>query len=416
MRRPWLRAAQWLVGLAIIGFAARSLLRNWTELRSQPLEWRIEPGWLVLSALVVWSMYALLIVAWRTMLAGWGQRLDGWTAARIWTVSSLGKYLPGKVWAVAGMALMAQRAGIAAVGGDGLGGRAAGAGDRHRRGGGRAHAARRAIEAAHPGWAAALLVCSSRGAVAGVALLLWPPVLRRLLRLAAPEAEARGDAARGRASCSASRPISSPGWATASALWLLARGLLPSVPGSTSALAIAVFTASYLAGFLALFAPGGHRRARRTVHSDAAGPARHRRGDGAGARVAGAAHDHRARRRGAVSRLLAAETRVSHPDRPAAVRSSRAVRRSLALGAFAARRAHALLADARRPVASSGDDQYVAGYGFRLLRRGDVPRDRPHSRVESLPVRRPAVHRRPARRHLLSRPRGSAGCCRSTPR
>ena len=40
------------------------------------------------------------------------------------------------------------------------------------------------------------------------------------------------------------------------ALWLLARGLLPSVnlaPG----LAIAVFTASYLAGFLALFAPGG---------------------------------------------------------------------------------------------------------------------------------------------------------------
>ena len=58
-------------------------------------------------------MYALLIVAWRMMLAGWGQRLDGWAAARIWTVSSLGKYLPGKVWAVAGMALMAQRAGIA---------------------------------------------------------------------------------------------------------------------------------------------------------------------------------------------------------------------------------------------------------------------------------------------------------------
>ena len=78
------------------GSPARSLLRNWTELRSQPLEWRIEPGWLLLSALVVWAMYALLIVAWRTMLAGWGQRLDGWTAARIWTVSSLGKYLPGQ--------------------------------------------------------------------------------------------------------------------------------------------------------------------------------------------------------------------------------------------------------------------------------------------------------------------------------
>ena len=196
MRRPWLRAAQWLVGLAIIGFAARSLLRNWAELRSQPLEWRIEPGWLLLSALVVWSMYALLIVAWRMMLAGWGQRLDGWTAARIWTVSSLGKYLPGQ-----------------GLGGGGHGAHGAAGGDR-RRG---PRPARRSCCRCWPsaparrwpgspggapsrrrirGWAAGLLLLIA-GAVAGVALLLWPPFLRRLLRLAAPDAEARGHAARG---------------------------------------------------------------------------------------------------------------------------------------------------------------------------------------------------------------------------
>jgi hypothetical protein len=40
------------------------------------------------------------------------------------------------------------------------------------------------------------------------------------------------------------------------ALWLLARGLLPGA-GLGLMPAIAVFTASYLAGFLALFAPGG---------------------------------------------------------------------------------------------------------------------------------------------------------------
>ena len=105
-RPAWLRAGQWLVGLAIVVFAARSLVRNWEALRSQPLDFEITPGWLVLSAVVVWTMYAILILAWRIMLAGWGQRLDGWGAARIWTVSSLGKYLPGKVWAVAGMALI----------------------------------------------------------------------------------------------------------------------------------------------------------------------------------------------------------------------------------------------------------------------------------------------------------------------
>ena len=248
-----MRAAQWLARLAIVAFAARALLRNWTELRSQPLEWRVEPGWLLLSALVVWLMYALLIVAWRTMLAGWGQRLDGWTAARIWTVSSLGKYLPGKVWAVAGMALMSQRAGIAPWAATGsavvlqvlaIGTGAAVAG----------LTGRQALERAHPG-SGAVLALLVAGAVAGVALLLWPPFLRWLLRLGAPDAEARGTPpALGIAVGILANAVAWIGYGTA--LWLLARGLLPAVdlrPGQ----AVAVFTASYLAGFLALFAPGG---------------------------------------------------------------------------------------------------------------------------------------------------------------
>jgi hypothetical protein len=248
-----MRVVQWLAGLAIVVFAARSLVRNWADLRSQPLEWRIEPGWLLLSALLVWLMYALLIVAWRTMLAGWGQRLDGWTASRIWTVSSLGKYLPGKVWAVAGMALMSQRAGIAPWAATGsavvlqvlaIGTGAAVAG----------LTGRDAIEAAHPG-AGTALVLLVVAAVVGVALLLWPPFLRRLLRLAAPGAEARGTPpAVGIGVGIAANVIAWLGYG--GALWLLARGLLPSA-GLDPARAIAVFTASYLAGFLALFAPGG---------------------------------------------------------------------------------------------------------------------------------------------------------------
>jgi hypothetical protein len=252
-KAPWFRAVQWIIGLAIVGFAVRSLAANWTALKSQPLDFRFRPGWLVLSALVVWGMYACLIVAWRAMLAGWGQRLDGWTAARIWTVSSLGKYLPGKVWAIAGMALMAQRAGIAPWAATGsavvlqilaIGTGAAVAG----------LSGRRALESAHPGsgLALALLII---GAVAGVALLLWPPFLRRLLRLAAPEAETGGPpAVTGIVIGIVANSLAWVGYG--GALWLLARGLLPDV-GLRPGLAVAVFTASYLAGFLALFAPGG---------------------------------------------------------------------------------------------------------------------------------------------------------------
>ena len=189
MGNRWFRAGQWIVGLAIVAFACRSLARNWDQLRAQPLAWRFEPAWLILSALLVWAMYALLIAAWRAMLGAWGQRLDPWAAARIWTVSSLGKYLPGKVWAVAGWRSwpsvpawpLARRWGRRS------------SSRRSRWGPGRrwrgsavsAPCGRRIPEIVT---VLALLVGAS---AAGTALLFWPPVVRRMLRIAAPEAAAQ---------------------------------------------------------------------------------------------------------------------------------------------------------------------------------------------------------------------------------
>jgi len=247
-----IRVFQWLLGLAIVGFAVRSLVRNWDELRAQELQWSVQPGWILLSAVVVWLMYALLIAAWRRMLTAWGRGLDLWSAARIWTVSSLGKYLPGKVWAVAGMAVMAQRAGIGAGAATGsavilqvlaIGTGAAVVG---ATGWG---TLREVYPAAAPG-----LVVLLAASIGGIGLLLWPALVNRVLRIAAPDA----------------RPVTPPAGAVAFgivanavawmgygvALWLLARGLLPDT-GLGLLQATAVFTASYLAGFLALFAPGG---------------------------------------------------------------------------------------------------------------------------------------------------------------
>jgi uncharacterized membrane protein YbhN (UPF0104 family) len=241
------------VGLAIVVFAIRALVRNWDQLRSQPLEWQLRPGWLVLSLVLTWLMYALLILGWRSVLSGWGQRLDGWSAARIWILSSLGKYVPGKVWAVAGMALLAQRAGVApwaATGSAvvmqvlaiGTGAAVAGLAGAH------------ILESAQHG-AGAGLVLLVAGAIISVGLLLWPPFLRRLLRLAAPQAVGeRQPSGRGIVVGIATNIVAWLGYGLA--LWLLARGLLPT-SGLGLRLAIAVFTASYLAGFLALFAPGG---------------------------------------------------------------------------------------------------------------------------------------------------------------
>ncbi|HEU5169686.1 MAG TPA: hypothetical protein VFU46_04060 [Gemmatimonadales bacterium] len=252
MRSAW-RAAQWLLGLAVIGLAVRALVRNWDQLRAQPLALEPRPAYLVASALLVWAMYAVLIAAWRAMLAGWGQRLDPAAAARIWTVSSLGKYLPGKIWSMAGMALMAQRAGVAPWAATGsavilqaisIGTGAALVGLTGAVG----------LETAHPGARAALALLVAASAV-GVGLVLWPPFTGRLLRLAgiAPGA-ARPPTTASVVLGLGANVVAWVGYGV-SLVWL-ARGLLPDAH-LTLPSAVAAYAASYLAGFLALLAPGG---------------------------------------------------------------------------------------------------------------------------------------------------------------
>ena len=252
-RRGYWRVLQWLVGLAVIFFAGRTLVRNWGQLQSQHLVWNVRPEYLALSIAAVWAMYALLIMAWRVLLLSWGQRLGAGTAARIWSLSSLGKYLPGKVWTIAGMAVMAQRAGVAAWAATGssiilqalaIGMGAAVVGI----------TGPDVLEAQHPG-TKAVLVLLVVGSLIGVLLLLWPPFVRRLLRLVSAEAAEHGTPGGGAIALGIA--INLVAWVGYGAAFvLLARGLLPDVHLPLR-MAVGAFTASYLAGFLALFAPGG---------------------------------------------------------------------------------------------------------------------------------------------------------------
>jgi len=114
-RRWWWRAAQVALALLALGLAVRKLALNWTELRSQSIHWEIQPGWLLAAAAITWAAYALLVEAWRRVVVSMGQRLRYRDAARISMVSNLGKYIPGKVWAIAGNALLAQQVGVDAT-------------------------------------------------------------------------------------------------------------------------------------------------------------------------------------------------------------------------------------------------------------------------------------------------------------
>ncbi len=105
--------------VALLGFVAWYLYINWGDY-AQVLQ-VAKPHWgpIVISTLLVVLAYLVLIQTWRQVVVAWGERLDFSSAARIWFVSNLGKYVPGKVWAIAAMGTLAQEQGIspaAAVG------------------------------------------------------------------------------------------------------------------------------------------------------------------------------------------------------------------------------------------------------------------------------------------------------------
>jgi hypothetical protein len=75
---------------------------------------------LLASVAVVLLIYALLVETWRRIVINWERTrtpvdFGFWTAARIWSISNLGRYVPGKVWQIGAMATLAERAGVSPV-------------------------------------------------------------------------------------------------------------------------------------------------------------------------------------------------------------------------------------------------------------------------------------------------------------
>jgi hypothetical protein len=99
----------------VLFFIGRTLVAQWNEFRGQPLVARPRGGDIVGSSALVLVTYGVLVQTWRVMLGAYAQRLSFWSAARIWSVSNLGRYVPGKIWQITAMGMMAHREGVSAV-------------------------------------------------------------------------------------------------------------------------------------------------------------------------------------------------------------------------------------------------------------------------------------------------------------
>jgi hypothetical protein len=114
-RRSLLRVGGWLLAAFVLAKVSLSLARGLGELREQPL--RGQPQWMLIavSGVVFLVAHTVLVVTWRMVLSCWGEHLPFWSAARVWSVSNLGRYVPGKIWQIGAMGAMARELDVSPI-------------------------------------------------------------------------------------------------------------------------------------------------------------------------------------------------------------------------------------------------------------------------------------------------------------
>ena len=248
-RRRLFRVAQWSFAAVVVFFAGRTLAIQWNKVEPRISHIQFGWQWIASATVLVLLAYALLIEGWRRVLGAWDSHLPFPQAARIWFLSNLGKYVPGNIWSLTAMGVMARGRGISALA-------AAGSSVIMQTVSLATGAAIVMITGAKL-LGQPLLVCAS--ALVLVVILLSAP------RLLPPLAVGIGSLI-GKDILPPTVPAASI-WtaAIASTLsWLLyglafqlfVRGLLGSSPGEISSY-IAVYTAAYLLGFISPIAPAG---------------------------------------------------------------------------------------------------------------------------------------------------------------
>jgi len=243
------------IAIAIAAVVVRFVAQQWDAIRISA--GALHPSWpgLLGASACVFAGYAVLIASWRIVLRIWCSPLSRTDAARIWFVSSLGKYVPGKIWSIAAMAVLAKEAGASPVAATGsaiimqLVNLAAGFAVVALAGAGDLLAAYPLIRAG--AWVTVALTVV--GLLIGPAVLSWSLLAAsRVLRQPTPQIPTIT-----RTTVALIFGANVVAWiAYGVGFGIFWRALLGH-GGGISLAALAVYTSSYLLGFLALVVPGG---------------------------------------------------------------------------------------------------------------------------------------------------------------
>ncbi|HKQ61853.1 MAG TPA: lysylphosphatidylglycerol synthase domain-containing protein [Candidatus Polarisedimenticolaceae bacterium] len=113
MNRVARAAAGAAFSAVLLFFLVRQLARNAPQVG--PLILAMRPGWAILSLVLLAAAYLGYGLIWRAILHELGGRIDGLAGWRVWALSQLGKYVPGKIWGALGRVVLLGRSGVDAA-------------------------------------------------------------------------------------------------------------------------------------------------------------------------------------------------------------------------------------------------------------------------------------------------------------
>lgn len=113
-RRKFLsRAAGVVVVVLIFAFMGRTLYLNWEQVVAY--DWSLDFHALAIAFSLMLTAAAFYAFLWKLVLGRLGTPLSYRKSYRIFFLSQLGRYLPGKVWGILGLVYLSQKEGISRV-------------------------------------------------------------------------------------------------------------------------------------------------------------------------------------------------------------------------------------------------------------------------------------------------------------
>ncbi len=107
------RVAGVAVVLLIFGFLARTLYLDWGEIVAY--DWDFDYFALIVAFSLMLSATALYAYLWKMILGRLGAPLSYRDSYRIFFLSQLGRYIPGKVWSILGLVYLTEKKGVSKV-------------------------------------------------------------------------------------------------------------------------------------------------------------------------------------------------------------------------------------------------------------------------------------------------------------